>query len=112
MTEPEADHLTEAAPPPQPEPAPSPGAAETFDFAEPAPRTRAERAALQGQVSVGAEPEPPRRGFFRKLVALAVGGVVVAVPAAAGLLVFLDPVRRAKRNKSTGAAGAEFVPVA
>ena len=50
-------------------------------------------------------PEPPRRGFFKKLLAMTIGGIAVAVPAAAGLLVFLDPVRR-KRG-----GGAEFVPV-
>ena len=95
-----------------------PDAPETFDFADPAPRARAERAALQGQVVVTAAPEPPRRGFFRKVLAMAVGGVVVAVPAAAGLLVFLDPVRRPRRNNGKGAAGGaagggvEFVAVA
>ena len=50
-------------------------------------------------------PEPPRRGFFKKLLAMAIGGIAVAVPAAAGLLVFVDPVRR----KGGGAAG--FIPL-
>jgi Rieske Fe-S protein len=69
--------------------------------------TRAdERAAVRAAAS--GEPEPPRRGFFRKFLAMAVGGIVVAVPAAAGLAVFFDPVR--KSLKKGGAAG--FVPVA
>lgn len=50
-------------------------------------------------------PEPPRRGFFKKFLAMVIGGIAVAVPAAAGLLVFVDPVRR----KRGGAA--EFIPV-
>ena len=50
-------------------------------------------------------PQPPRRGFFKKMLAMAIGTVAVAVPAAAGLLVFLDPVRR-KRGAAAG-----FVPV-
>lgn len=49
--------------------------------------------------------DPPRRNFFRKLLALAVGGIVTAVPAAAAVLVFLDPVRK-KRFRA-----AEFIPV-
>src|SRR4051812_23324186 len=112
MTQPDPELSTES-----PGAAPAPQVPETLDFADPAPRARAERAALQGQVAVAAAPEPPRRGFFRKVLAMAVGGVVVAVPSAAGLLVFLDPVRRARRNNGKGAAGAagggvEFVPVA
>ena len=35
-----------------------------------------------------------RRGFFSKLAAVVVGGVAGAVPAVAGLAVFLDPLRR------------------
>jgi menaquinol-cytochrome c reductase iron-sulfur subunit len=50
-------------------------------------------------------PEPPRRDFLKKLLAMVAGGVAITVPAVAGLLVFLDPVRR----KSKGAAS--FVPV-
>jgi menaquinol-cytochrome c reductase iron-sulfur subunit len=42
---------------------------------------------------------------MKKLLAMVAGGVAVAVPAVAGLLVFLDPVRRKPRS----AAG--FVPV-
>lgn len=49
--------------------------------------------------------EPPRRGFLRKFLAMVIGSIAIAVPAAAGLLVFIDPVRR-KRG-----GGAEFIPV-
>jgi len=54
-------------------------------------------------------PDIPRRAFFKKFLAMVIGTVAVAVPAAAGLLVFLDPVRR--KRGSAGAA-ADFVPVA
>jgi len=68
-----------------------------------------ERAAVRAAAGGAAgEPEPPRRGFFRKFLAMAVGGIVVAVPAAAGLAVFFDPVR--KSLKKGGAAN--FIPVA
>jgi Rieske Fe-S protein len=65
-----------------------------------------ERAAVRA--AAAGEPEPPRRGFFRKFLAVAIGGIVAAVPAAAGLAVFFDPVRKSLRKG--GAAG--FVPVA
>jgi Rieske Fe-S protein len=51
------------------------------------------------------QPPLPRRNFFKKVLAALIGGVVVTVPAAAGLLVFLDPLRR--RGKAAGAAGAD-----
>jgi Rieske Fe-S protein len=53
------------------------------------------------------EPEPPRRNFFKKVLAVVIGGIATAVPAVAALMVFLDPVRR----KRGGASGAEYVPV-
>ena len=65
-----------------------------------------ERAAVRA--AAAGEPEPPRRGFFRKFLAMAVGGIVMAVPAAAGLAVFFDPVRRARKK----GAEAGFIPVA
>ena len=65
-----------------------------------------ERAAVRA--AAGGDPEPPRRGFFRKFLAVAIGGLVTAVPAAAGLMVFFDPVRRARRQ----GAAADFLPVA
>lgn len=46
-----------------------------------------------------------RRGFIAKLAAVAIGGLVALVPAASGLAVFLDPLR--KRSKD-----AAFLPVA
>ena len=70
--------------------------------------TRADERAAVRAAAGGDLPEPPRRGLFRKLLATVVGGVVVAVPAAAGLMVFFDPVRRARK----GGAAADFVPVA
>src|SRR3954453_1696593 len=69
--------------------------------------TRAdERAAVRA--AAAGEPEPPRRGFFRKFLAMAVGGIVIAVPAAVGLAGFFAPVRKARRK---GGAAADFVPV-
>ena len=54
-------------------------------------------------------PEPERRGFFKKFLAVVVGGVIVAVPAAAGLMVFLDPVVKGRRRRGAGAG--DFIPV-
>jgi menaquinol-cytochrome c reductase iron-sulfur subunit len=47
--------------------------------------------------------EPPRREFMKKSLAVIIGGSVVAVPVAAGLAVFLDPLR--KQGAGNGAAG-------
>lgn len=44
----------------------------------------------------------PRRSFVKEVAAIVIGGIAVIVPAAAGLLVFLDPLRR----KDKTAAGA------
>lgn len=38
--------------------------------------------------------ELPRRNFFKATAAIIIGGVVGIVPAIAGLIVFLDPLRR------------------
>jgi Rieske Fe-S protein len=46
-----------------------------------------------------------RRGFIAKLAAATIGGLVALVPAASGLAVFLDPLR--KRSKDSA-----FLPVA
>ncbi len=46
-----------------------------------------------------------RRGFFNHVAAVLVGSLVAIVPAATGLAVFLDPLRRK-------AKGASFIPVA
>jgi Rieske Fe-S protein len=67
-----------------------------------------ERAAVRA--AAAGEPELPRRGFFRKFLAMAVGGIVVAIPAAAGLAVFFDPVRKARKQGVGDAAG--FLSVA
>jgi menaquinol-cytochrome c reductase iron-sulfur subunit len=39
-------------------------------------------------------PQPERRNFLAKAAAIVVGGVVMVIPALAGLFVFLDPLRR------------------
>jgi Rieske Fe-S protein len=46
--------------------------------------------------------KPTRRDFFTRTLAVVVGGVVVVVPAIAGLMTFFDPVRR--KNRSSGGA--------
>ncbi len=53
------------------------------------------------------ENEAPRRNFMVEFWAVAIGGLVGAVPFLAGLAVFLDPLRK---NKAS--AGAEFVKIA
>lgn len=50
-------------------------------------------------------PPPQRRDFFKKALAIVVGGVVSIVPGVAGLMVFLDPLRR--KGKA-----ADFIKVA
>jgi menaquinol-cytochrome c reductase iron-sulfur subunit len=39
-------------------------------------------------------PQPDRRGFLTKAAAIVIGALVTLVPAAAGLFVFFDPLRR------------------
>src|SRR3954468_14015881 len=46
-------------------------------------------------------PPPDRRGFLTKVSAIVIGGLITLVPAAAGLLVFFDPLRR---GSSSGGA--------
>ena len=46
--------------------------------------------------------ELPRRNFMKRASTIIIGGIGGVVPAVAGLLVFLDPLR--KRNKSTEGA--------
>ena len=53
---------------------------------------------------IATTPEPDRRNFFKKVLAVAVGFVVLAIPGAAGIAVLIDPLRR-KSSK------AEFIPV-
>ena len=50
-------------------------------------------------------PEPQRRNFLVSAMAVIVAGLVTLVPAAAGLAVFLDPLRRKPKK-------GEFLPVA
>src|SRR5688572_14959455 len=57
-----------------------------------------------------APPEPPRRSFLKQALTIAIGGLVMVVPAAAGLMVFLDPLRR--RGGKGGAAAGDYIPVA
>ena len=55
--------------------------------------------------SAPAQTPAERRGFMRKAAAVVVGGLVAVIPAATGLAVFLDPLRRK-------AKGSSFIPVA
>jgi menaquinol-cytochrome c reductase iron-sulfur subunit len=52
-------------------------------------------------------PAPGRRSFFKQTQALALGAVTTLVPLGAGLLTFLDPLRR----KAGAAGGGGFVQV-
>ncbi|MCL6505247.1 MAG: Rieske 2Fe-2S domain-containing protein [Pirellulales bacterium] len=52
-----------------------------------------------------------RRSFFRRLLALAVGGLITLVPGAAGLLAFLDPLfRRGGRARQVPVAPLAAIP--
>lgn len=53
--------------------------------------------------------EIPRRGFLTKAAAAVIGAVVALVPFMAGLLFFLDPLRRRSRGSAGG--GDAFVRV-
>ncbi|HVR76293.1 MAG TPA: Rieske 2Fe-2S domain-containing protein [Planctomycetota bacterium] len=55
----------------------------------------------------GSDGGPPRRTFLTKLLAATIGAVVAIIPAAVGLFVALEPLRR-RRGKD----GAPFIPVA
>src|SRR3954447_17650200 len=54
-----------------------------------------------------APPPVDRRTFFKKIAALAAGGIAVLVPLGAGLATFLSPLRK----RGTGAGTAEFIKV-
>ncbi len=56
--------------------------------------------------STSPAPHPPRRDFLKKALAVVIGGIVSIVPAAAGLLVWLDPLRRSGKGGDAG-----FIPV-
>lgn len=49
-----------------------------------------------GAAGPGKPAEPPRRSFFYKALAAAIGLAAGVVPAAAGVLTYLDPLRRTK----------------
>jgi menaquinol-cytochrome c reductase iron-sulfur subunit len=44
--------------------------------------------------AVKTDPPPSRRDFFKKALAALIGAIIGLVPAAAGLTVFFDPLRR------------------
>ena len=46
--------------------------------------------------------DPGRRGFLRKAVAVLVGGFIMIVPATAGVLTFLSPIRRRGNEPGRG----------
>lgn len=46
-------------------------------------------------------PPPDRRGFLKRTAAVVIGGIITLVPAAAGITVFFDPLRR-RAKQSTG----------
>src|SRR5947209_5122648 len=48
--------------------------------------------------TIDAPTQPARRGFLKKLGATLIGGLVALVPLAAGLTVFLDPLKRKSKN--------------
>ncbi|MBN8248839.1 MAG: Rieske 2Fe-2S domain-containing protein, partial [Verrucomicrobia bacterium] len=52
----------------------------------------------------------PRRSFVKEVAAVVIGGVATLVPAAAGLLVWLDPLRR--RGDGAGAGFVRIAPLA
>jgi menaquinol-cytochrome c reductase iron-sulfur subunit len=56
--------------------------------------------------------EAPRRGFFRKALAVVVGGIVGLFPFVAGGLVFLDPLRKKKGRGGAGQDEDGFIKVA
>jgi menaquinol-cytochrome c reductase iron-sulfur subunit len=57
------------------------------------PKKSAPTSAIASSKTVS-KPEPPRRGFFAKFLAVVIGSVAGLVPVAAGLAVWLDPMRR------------------
>jgi Rieske Fe-S protein len=55
--------------------------------------------------------DPGRRGFLRKAVAVLVGGFLMIVPATAGVLTFLSPVRRRGDRQGGSAGGQPFIRI-
>jgi menaquinol-cytochrome c reductase iron-sulfur subunit len=59
--------------------------------------------------SPAANPPPEtRRHFLQASLAVVLGGIATLVPLAAGLMVYVDPLRRRQRG---GRAGGEYIPV-
>ncbi len=56
-------------------------------------------------------PDDHRRGFFGKLAAVVIGGIVAVFPFAAGLAVFADPLRRkSQSDRMIRVASLDAVP--
>lgn len=49
---------------------------------------------LEEMSSLSPEAQTDRRGFLKKSLAIVIGGIVGLVPAVAGLMVLIDPLRR------------------
>ncbi len=54
---------------------------------------------------------PARRDALKKIAAVLIGGIVMTIPGLAGLLVFLNPLRK-KQASAGGAAAKGFIDVA
>jgi menaquinol-cytochrome c reductase iron-sulfur subunit len=83
---------------------------------DPAGMPKPAKTSTEGQRAL-AEPPPvggPRRNFLAKVVAFLTGGALLALPTAAGLAFFLDPLLR-KRSSNGGTDGRRdaegFLPV-
>jgi Rieske Fe-S protein len=59
-----------------------------------------------------AVPPEPRRGFVKQFLTVVTGAVVTLVPLAAGLAVFLDPLRKRRKKGSKGQDEEGFIRVA
>jgi len=65
------------------------------------PRGRSQAGAPRpGHHGPGSFQEPPRRSFFYQAITALIGGVVGLAPLAAGVAVYLDPLRRKKTAAS------------
>jgi Rieske Fe-S protein len=58
------------------------------------------------------EAEIPRRGFLYKTIAAGIGTLVGLVPAIAGLLPLLDPIKRRRNPETDAGTGPAWFPVA
>jgi Rieske Fe-S protein len=57
------------------------------------------------EIKVAQAPEPPRRNFLVEAAAVLFGGIVAVFPLAAGIVPFLDPLRR-------GSGGGQLIRIA